>query len=353
VELELSLLFDDADKDRIGVRDLKDKIRDLQTGTSEGDRLLYDTYQRVFERNAKPGSRSEKDLNRVLKMVLCSCEPLTMQALAEAVQIETPERDNYSHHSIQDDITEDHIRRISKNFLIETVDGNAQNRATFSHVSAIEYLRMRDKASQGKVFNALQCHTEMMHACLNFVRSRANSRSNDNERVIDVELAQNRVGININWRGSFLEYAYRFWARHCAVVVRLAGSDHSHARQLTKCVFASHDWSQAFKSWKDEMNMFMHYSRTVLLKVEELSLYLDDDPGIFVAACYGLPQLVEELLESEAKRNNLAHKQRRFAYNKEEHLSPLQIAISPLTFRYSWQEGWTEGAWKVPGARHG
>ena len=310
-------------------RDLEEKIKHIESGSTKGDELLYDTYTQVHRRNVEEGSHAEKDATRAFKLVLCSCEPLTFHALAEAVSVKLlPKDPDYRRCELIEEVTEEHMRNITHNFLIENTEG----KVAFPHMSVVDYLRNCKPSPKGVGYAPLECHTEMMHVCLYFVRFRpfgvfpeaqaATKITSDDslDEIISIDARTKPAPENTYRRGEkrvdrwlqdmqcFLSYSYKYWARHCAVAIRLSRSDCTLAKKLAAVVFSNtQEWLEAFSKWHSLSeglipSLFPQHRWELEIKLpNEIRTFIDPDPGIFIAACYGLHQLTDALTDHKTE----------------------------------------------------
>lgn len=342
VELELSLLFDNRGETEPikSKRDLEEKIKELKNGISEGDKLLYDTYHQIFKRNVgRQGSHAETDLVRAFKMILCSCVPLGFHALAEAVRVEKQDSIDYFNTKIYEEVTEEYLSSISHDFLME----NAKGEVGFSHMSAVDYLRNHSESKRTKTGSPLDCHLEMMNACLYFVQSRSHCGVASHERGGE-SIPEGVLSLNTA-RKCFLRYAYGYWARHCAVAIRLSGTDCTWALCLADKVFANKEWSEAFQQWADEIKRRYSDYDYIFSGVlpREIRTCADNDPGIFIAACYGLPRLIDAIASTSPESNSVLVNRQNYANQ-----SALEISLDEESFASydAWRENWSYGVWK-------
>ncbi|KIX03632.1 uncharacterized protein Z518_07185 [Rhinocladiella mackenziei CBS 650.93] len=345
VELQLSLFFCDGvdkapPKNR---RDVEEMLLAIETDSTEGDKLLYDTYRQILKRNlSHPHARA--DATRMFRLMLCSFERLTMSMILEAVRVNKPEDIDCDSGNINTDVNLNYLRSISYNFVKENSEGYVQ----FAHMSAVDFLKHADEPMQTMTFTDLDCHTTMMYHCLYFLRCLpgCNVRTPDE---VSPKIGLSRGAFFSAFRSYFLSYAYRYWARHCAVVIRLSDKVNTDAVNMVADVLSDENWVDAIRLWYDVLYIpGQGRPPWYLLDPKELALYLDPDPGIFIAACYGLPKLAAALVNNTTGKGELP-------LSRKNHVgqTPLETAICPGINLGLTNRGLPKQVWPTFGARSG
>jgi hypothetical protein len=142
---------------------------------------LNEVYSQVYEMNTEGGY--EEYAAKALKWVLCSFEPLSIDALVSAVAVTVDSgRDETA--------TKDAIlNRYCSNFIV--IDDAGMVR--FAHVSVKEYLEK--KRSE---YSPLQCHTQAAVSCLAYMLR-----------------PERESSANIAEEARFEKYANVYWPYHC------------------------------------------------------------------------------------------------------------------------------------------
>lgn len=268
--------------------DVDDQICLVERNRLTGEDLLNSTYSAIIQRNVgnPRATHARKDLKCAFQIVLSALEGLTYAELAEAVAVDDPTANDYSDSLIHTHIDAIYIQSITRNFLRE-ING----RLEFTHLSAIEYLQGEDRANFTKYYGILDCHRQIMHICLHYVRTTRHAPSC--AAVGDTSLALAiHVAVESNSR-NFYSYAVRHWADHYAAVSFLSVQEDQVEAFLVNSVLCSEGWVEAIKIWTNAV--WDDHSNSY--EVKELC---NDQakPGFFIAACYGLPKLVTELQRS-------------------------------------------------------
>jgi ankyrin repeat protein len=319
---------DDLEKIILGIDN------EVGIGSSSDDKLLHDTYRDILERNTGNGAIAQSHARRAFRLLLATCESLSFSAIAEAVSIEHDfASDSGGSVDVKEYVNEKYIRKISHNFLVEGLDGAVE----FVHMSALDFLRNGQQGEPQDGYAPLDSATEMAHTCLHFIRSFPFCKDKTAKAITD---NVSGVVVKLDWGKYFQNYAYRYWPRHCAVMIRLSGENSEAASRRVADVLTDAKWTKAIDRWVGTVAVYD-------FEPQELSLYTHGDPRIFLAAMYGLPQLTAELIGRLGPST----------VNKKSHLgrSPLELAIDPsYFFRYSeCKKSWAMRCFQEPGAKFG
>lgn len=287
----------------VDYRDLEEEIKNIKFGSYTQDDKLHAIWEQIFQRNAGKRRHAEQNALRACRLVFAAFHPLTYSQLAEAVSVEDPESANYFHPNTERQISEEHIRSLTQNFLTEDETGWLH----FAHMSAVDYLRATEQSMSQVGFSLLECHTEMMQLCLFFVRSLPGCSVRSQEAVAQI-LEPPRGVKRATWPGPFLHYSYWHWQAHCAAVALL--SDHKDVTnsQLVDKILANDEWSEALRTWSDIVSQYDprdYAGRPVtgfkLCRI--LFTTIAPLPGLFMASAFGLPHLLKYLKEHAIYRS--------------------------------------------------
>ena len=186
---------------------VKIDIEKLKNGPVADEKALYATYDSVFERNTRIDTLDRTYASKIIRLLLCSEEPLTLAGIGAAFASDdgNPNKETLSDAK---------AFRFIRDFTYVTLSGEVK----FAHVSAIDYFRQYREDHED--YNEAACHAETVVMCI---------RSFDSPKYSTIAALPSYSG-----RYSFPQYAISFWASHCASL----GGEGGKRREMTEILVA-------------------------------------------------------------------------------------------------------------------
>ena len=167
---------------------VKQDLKKLKEGPVANEKVLYATYDDLFERNTRDGGLDRDKAIKIYKMLLCCNVSLSPFALSQALALNDIKP---WYQSISDS---EIIIQLTRDFPYVT----RSDKLDFAHKSAIEYLQIHRADHQD--YSDAVCEAEMALICIKCISSR------DTPPFLPDTM--------------FAWYAENFWVEHCALLNR-------------------------------------------------------------------------------------------------------------------------------------
>lgn len=211
--------------------------------------MLREVYRDILRRNA-PGKKSKAIAQRAFKMLLGAMEILDLAELTEALAVNEPTANDYCNNDIDFNLSQNHVRNVLRNLVTFTTDEHGTNMIEFTHMSVVDFLLF-----EYEQITQLQCHQTLLDVCLFSIRLRANddesvlSDGETLEKILKLQQAARPEVWYTSSSKSFMSYADRYWADHCAAVLILSGQDDGAVDYFTNEILGGDAWTFTFNAW--------------------------------------------------------------------------------------------------------
>ncbi|KAI4129581.1 MAG: hypothetical protein LQ338_002155 [Usnochroma carphineum] len=252
--------------------DVRNALRQIPGSTLDG------LYEESFSRISKAGQYAQDCATKIFRLLLCTQEPLSPEAVIQAIDTGSPQRGEPM------DLSK--MIHICCNFIVLDTELKILR---FVHVSFQEFLQTKaDFAPQST-------HRAVALSCL------------------DLCLQGSPQGMEngLSPKENFHHYSAIYWAEHCRLTGINGGDDFLTSR-MHEFVFDEGDVSLCFLDWIENVNKFAKFlPRDHPLAKSLNSITQSTDGPLFTACAFGLPTVVDRLAYTERfdwhRKNDLGY----------------------------------------------
>jgi hypothetical protein len=265
-------------------------------------------------------------------MVLGSHARLSLAQLREALAVNDPSASEYCHDDIDESLTADQVRKVTRNLLVSTFESGGHEILEFAHMSVVDFFMKHDEP-----YSQLDCQCMLLQHCLFFLRQAEKEKSScsmetdhfngaeslcrplsaldltgtgdsdwprstspwDSEKPT-VGLRRTPNVANLKVVNSFLPYADCFWTAHCGAALILSEEEDELVNHVAIDVLGNAAWAAPLDFWEAEWKARgrawrAHGHHPHQFHDRVIAYATAGSVGWYISTMYGLPKLAEKL----------------------------------------------------------